>query len=104
MLEPSKASARIGDVSELRQAAGASTRALSTALQCSHHAATALQQPVIRRLGDALADIALAKAIETRGGRVSPREVSAELPAQGYTTPTGTHYPASAVDVWMRLD
>jgi hypothetical protein len=41
--------------------------------------------------------VALAKAIKSRGGRVSLREVAAELEAQGYTTPSGERYSASAV-------
>jgi DNA invertase Pin-like site-specific DNA recombinase len=41
--------------------------------------------------------VALAKAIKSRGGRVSLREVSAELAAKGYTTPSGKPYSASAV-------
>jgi hypothetical protein len=41
--------------------------------------------------------VALAKAIKSRGGRVSLREVSAELAARGYKTPSGKPYSASAV-------
>jgi hypothetical protein len=41
--------------------------------------------------------VALAKAIKSRGGRVSLRDVAAELAAQGYTTPAGKHFSASAV-------
>jgi DNA invertase Pin-like site-specific DNA recombinase len=41
--------------------------------------------------------VILARAIKSRGGRVSLRKVSAELAAQGYTTPTGKPYSASAV-------
>jgi DNA invertase Pin-like site-specific DNA recombinase len=41
--------------------------------------------------------VIMAKAIKSRGGRVSLREVSAELATQGYTTPSGKPYSASAV-------
>jgi hypothetical protein len=41
--------------------------------------------------------VALAKAIKNRGGRVSLREVAAELAAAGYTTPSGQHHSASSV-------
>jgi DNA invertase Pin-like site-specific DNA recombinase len=41
--------------------------------------------------------VELAKALKGRGGRVSLREVSAELAARGYVTPSGKHYSASAV-------
>ena len=41
--------------------------------------------------------VELAKAIKSRGGRVSLREVSAELAARGYKTPSGKPYSASAV-------
>jgi DNA invertase Pin-like site-specific DNA recombinase len=41
--------------------------------------------------------VELAKAIKSRGGRVSLREVSTELAARGYTTPSGKPYSASAV-------
>jgi hypothetical protein len=39
----------------------------------------------------------MTNAIKNRGGRVSLREVAAELAAAGYTTPSGQHYSASAV-------
>jgi DNA invertase Pin-like site-specific DNA recombinase len=41
--------------------------------------------------------VELAKAIKNRGGRVSLREVSVGLAAQGYVTPSGKPYSASAV-------
>ena len=41
--------------------------------------------------------IALAKEIKGRGGRVSLREVARKLAANGYVTPSGKHYSASAV-------
>jgi DNA invertase Pin-like site-specific DNA recombinase len=41
--------------------------------------------------------IALAKEIKGRGGRVSLREVAAELETNGYVTPSGKRYSASAV-------
>jgi Recombinase len=41
--------------------------------------------------------VALAKEIKGRGGRVSLREVAAELEARGYVTPSGKRYSASAV-------
>jgi DNA invertase Pin-like site-specific DNA recombinase len=41
--------------------------------------------------------VALAKEIKGRGGRVSHREVAAELEARGYVTPSGKRYSASAV-------
>ena len=41
--------------------------------------------------------VAMAKAIKNRGGRVSLREVAVELAAQGFTTPSGERYSASAV-------
>jgi hypothetical protein len=41
--------------------------------------------------------VALAKEIKNRGGRVSLREVAKELAANGYVTPSGKHYSASAV-------
>jgi DNA invertase Pin-like site-specific DNA recombinase len=41
--------------------------------------------------------VELAKALKSRGGRVSLREVSAELAARGYMTPSGKPYSASAV-------
>jgi hypothetical protein len=39
----------------------------------------------------------IAKAIKNRGGRVSLREVPAELAARGYVTPSRKPYSASAV-------
>jgi hypothetical protein len=41
--------------------------------------------------------VAAANAIKNRGGRVSPREAAAELAVQGYITPSGKSYSASAV-------
>jgi len=41
--------------------------------------------------------VALAKEIKCRGGRVSLREIAAELEAKGYVTPSGKPYSASAV-------
>jgi hypothetical protein len=41
--------------------------------------------------------VARAKAIKCRGRQVSLRDVAAELAAQGYTTPKGKPYSASAV-------
>jgi DNA invertase Pin-like site-specific DNA recombinase len=41
--------------------------------------------------------VELAKAIKNRGGRVSLREVAAELAAQGFTTPSGERYSATSV-------
>ena len=41
--------------------------------------------------------VALAKEIKGRGGRVSLREIAAELEAQGYVTPSGRRYSASAI-------
>jgi hypothetical protein len=41
--------------------------------------------------------VELAKAIKNRAGRVSLREVAAELEAQGYMAPSGQRYSASAV-------
>jgi hypothetical protein len=41
--------------------------------------------------------VALAKEIKGRGGRVSLREVAEELEAEGYVTPSGKRYSASAV-------
>jgi hypothetical protein len=41
--------------------------------------------------------VELAKALKSRGDRVSLREVSAELAARGYMTPSGKPYSASAV-------
>jgi DNA invertase Pin-like site-specific DNA recombinase len=41
--------------------------------------------------------VAVAKAIKNRGGRVSLRDVAAELAAQGYKTPSGKPYSASAI-------
>jgi DNA invertase Pin-like site-specific DNA recombinase len=41
--------------------------------------------------------VALAKEIKGRGGRVSLRAIATELEAQGYKTPSGERYSASAV-------
>ena len=41
--------------------------------------------------------VEMAKAIKNRGGRVSLREVAAELEVHGYMTPNGMRYSASAV-------
>jgi hypothetical protein len=41
--------------------------------------------------------VELAKALKSRGGRVSLREVSAGLAAQGYVTPRGKPYSAEAL-------
>jgi len=41
--------------------------------------------------------VAVAKEIKSRGGRVSLRDVAAELDAKGYVTPSGKRYSASAV-------
>ena len=43
--------------------------------------------------------VALAKEIKGRGGRVSLREVAAELEVQGHVTPSGKRYSASAVAI-----
>ena len=41
--------------------------------------------------------VALAREIKSRGGRVSLRQVAAELASKGFTTPSGVAYSASAV-------
>jgi len=41
--------------------------------------------------------VAMAKEIKGRGGRVSLREVAAQLEANGHVTPSGKRYSASAV-------
>jgi DNA invertase Pin-like site-specific DNA recombinase len=41
--------------------------------------------------------VALAREIKNRGGRVSLRQVAAELASKGFTTPSGALYSASAV-------
>jgi hypothetical protein len=41
--------------------------------------------------------VALAREIKNRGGRVSLRQVSAELASRGFTTPSSVAYSASAV-------
>jgi len=41
--------------------------------------------------------VALAGEIKNRGGRVSLRQVAAELASKGFTTPSGVPYSASAV-------
>ena len=41
--------------------------------------------------------VTLAKQIKGRGGRVSLREVAAELEAKGYVTPSRKRYSASAI-------
>jgi DNA invertase Pin-like site-specific DNA recombinase len=41
--------------------------------------------------------VGLAKAMKGRGGRLSLREIAAQLAAAGYTTPSGKPYSASAV-------
>jgi hypothetical protein len=49
-----------------------------------------------------LALVDAAKAIKNRGGRVSLRDVAAELAAQGFPTPSGQPYSASAVQSMLR--
>ena len=41
--------------------------------------------------------VTLAREIKSRGGRVSLRQVAAELASKGFTTPSGVAYSASAV-------
>jgi hypothetical protein len=41
--------------------------------------------------------VALAREIKGHGGRVSLRQVAAELASKGFTTPSGVPYSASAV-------
>jgi DNA invertase Pin-like site-specific DNA recombinase len=47
--------------------------------------------------------VALAKSIRNRGGRVSLREIVAALAANGYTTPSGAPYSATAVASMLGL-
>ena len=47
--------------------------------------------------------VALAKTIKNRGGRVSLRQVSAELAEQGYVTPRGLPHSAGAVRSMLGL-
>jgi hypothetical protein len=48
--------------------------------------------------------VVLAKEIKGRGGRVSLRKVAEELAANGYLTPTGKRYSASAIASCSRND
>jgi hypothetical protein len=48
--------------------------------------------------------VALAREIKGRGGRVSLRQVAAELASKGFTTPSGVAYSASAVASMLDTD
>ena len=84
----------LGAVSEFDKAMtvaklrGARDRVRRTKGKCEGRKSYAERDPAL---------VALAREIKNRGGRVSLRQVSAELASKGFTTPSGTAYSASAV-------
>jgi DNA invertase Pin-like site-specific DNA recombinase len=84
----------LGAVSEFDKAMtvaklrGARDRVRRTKGKCEGRKSYAERDPAL---------VALAREIKNRGGRVSLRQVSAELASKGFTTPSGVPYSASAV-------
>jgi DNA invertase Pin-like site-specific DNA recombinase len=84
----------LGAVSEFDKAMtvaklrGARDRARRTKGKCEGRKSYAERDPAL---------VALAREIKSRGGRVSLRQVAAELASNGFTTPSGVPYSASAV-------
>jgi DNA invertase Pin-like site-specific DNA recombinase len=84
----------LGAVSEFDKAMtvaklrGARDRVRRTKGKCEGRKSYAERDPAL---------VALAREIKNRGGRVSLRQVAAELAIKGFTTPSGVAYSASAV-------
>jgi DNA invertase Pin-like site-specific DNA recombinase len=84
----------LGAVSEFDKAMtvaklrGARDRVRRTKGKCEGRKSYAERDPAL---------VALAREIKSRGGRVSLRQVAAELASKGFTTPSGVPYSASAV-------
>lgn len=84
----------LGAVSEFDKAMtvaklrGARDRVRRTKGKCEGRKSYAERDPAL---------VALAREIKGRGGRVSLRQVAAELAGKGFTTPAGVPYSASAI-------
>jgi DNA invertase Pin-like site-specific DNA recombinase len=84
----------LGAVSEFDKAMtvaklrGARDRVRRTRGKCEGRKSYAERDPAL---------VALARQIKSSGGRVSLRQVAAELASKGFTTPSGVPYSASAV-------